>query len=57
MALESLHRRCVTHRNFIRADRNLKQRFRSADDAELAKLDDCCASAAPELKHPDLWVL
>ena len=43
MAAEHLHRRYVTHRNFLRADANLKQRFRSADAEELASLEDCCA--------------
>jgi hypothetical protein len=43
VAVESLHRRYVTHRNFVKADANLKQRFRTASAEELAAIDDCCA--------------
>ena len=31
------------HRNFVRADANLKRRFRTADESELKELNDCCA--------------
>ena len=43
LAFEGLHRRVVTHRNFLRADANLQKLFRTASPEELAKLDDCCA--------------
>jgi len=43
LAFEGLHRRVVTHRNFLRADANLQKLFRSASPEELANLDDCCA--------------
>ena len=37
-ALEALRQRIVTHRNFVRADANLKRRFRTAEADELAKV-------------------
>ena len=43
LAFEGLHRRVVTHRNFLRADSNLQKLFRSATEAELEKIEDCCA--------------
>ena len=42
-AFEALRQRVVTHRNFVRADANLKRRFRTADADELHQLNDCCA--------------
>ena len=42
-AFEALRQRVVTHLNFVRADANLKRRFRAADADELSKLNDCCA--------------
>ena len=42
-AFEALRQRVVTHRNFVRADANLKRRFRTADPDELHQLHDCCA--------------
>ena len=37
-AFEALRQRIVTHRNFVRADANLKRRFRTAEADELAKV-------------------
>lgn len=51
LAVESLHRRCTTHRNFLRADANLRERFRDAMPDELAKLDDCCAICREDMAH------
>ena len=48
-AAEGLHRRLLTHRNFLRADSNLQKMFRSASAAELSKLDDCCAICREEM--------
>jgi hypothetical protein len=42
-AFEALRQRIVTHRNFVRADANLKRRFRTANADELHQLNDCCA--------------